>query len=70
MKPLDALEEVLADVHRGALSEQDALDRVARLVDHSTRDGRAEVWFNEHVNEGCSTPALRGEPYREAASSS
>ncbi len=52
MKPLDALEEVLADVRRGVLSEGEALDRIGRLVDDPARDGRAEVWFHERTDEG------------------
>ncbi|MBK7877819.1 MAG: hypothetical protein IPJ77_19225 [Planctomycetes bacterium] len=52
MKPLDALEEVLADVRRGALSEEDALDRIGRLIDDPARDGRAEVWFHERTDDG------------------
>lgn len=52
MSLFDALDEVLADVRRGALSEQDALDRIGRLVDDSTRDGRAEVWFHERTDDG------------------
>ncbi|MBI5283455.1 MAG: hypothetical protein HY874_00030 [Chloroflexi bacterium] len=52
MKPLDAIEEVLANVRRGALSEPDALDRIARLVEGPARDGRAEVWFHERTEEG------------------
>lgn len=52
MKPFDALEEVLADVRRGVLTDEDALDRIARLVDDPAREGRAEVWFHERTDEG------------------
>lgn len=52
MKPLDALEEMLADVRRGVLSEQDALDRIALLVEGPAREGHAEIWFHERTDEG------------------
>ena len=52
MKLLDAFEEVLADVRRGVLTDEDALDRIDRLVEDPARDRRAEVWFHERTDDG------------------